>query len=219
MLISYKNKFIFIHNRKVAGESIVNALKSYGVINPLHSAWLHKLCEGSPFGQRLNPFISRYVPFIPSFNKHQTAFDVKNNINPAFWQEAFKFGFVRNPWDLHVSLYHFISQSKNNIRHKKVKKLDSFRSYLEWFVKNWMYTQKDFFYFESAQLVDFIGRFENLENDFSYVTNTIGIDVSLPFKNVSRHKNYSEYYDTYTKDFVARHFQEDIELFGYTFGK
>lgn len=33
MIISYKNKFIFIHNPKVAGKSITFALKKYGIIN------------------------------------------------------------------------------------------------------------------------------------------------------------------------------------------
>jgi len=68
-------------------------------------------------------------------------------------------------------------------------------------------------------IVDFIGRYENLQEDFNKVCKAIGIaPVKLLHKNKSeRPKDYREAYNNKTKEIVARVFAKDIELFKYTF--
>ncbi|MTI37866.1 sulfotransferase family 2 domain-containing protein, partial [Fulvivirga lutimaris] len=43
--------------------------------------------------------------------------------------------------------------------------------------------------------MDFIGRFEEINADFKIVKEALGVNVDLPHKNKSDHKDYLEYYD------------------------
>ena len=81
-------------------------------------------------------------------------------------------------------------------------------------------SQKEIYY-DSTQgdiLVDFIGKFENLEKDFNFICEKIGIDAELPHINYSKRKNkYRDYYTEETRDLIGEYYKEEIELFGYEF--
>ena len=67
-------------------------------------------------------------------------------------------------------------------------------------------------------LVDFIGRFENFENDLLQVSNRLGVELrSVPHGNRSPHRHYSSFYTPETEMIVRERFQRDIEYFGYEF--
>ena len=70
-------------------------------------------------------------------------------------------------------------------------------------------------------IVDFIGRFENLEKDFDFVLNKLNIkkNIELPHFNKTKHKHYSEYYTEETRKLVEKRYRKDIKMFGYKFEK
>ena len=192
-MISHKHKFIFVHINKTAGSSIEALLKKY-----------------------TNKFI-----------KHQSIIDLNSE---AFSNDYFKFTFVRNSWDRFLSLYKFrVQTNKTNLGKNPV-------SFKEW--ANHIYNKNPNYYnvpnrmqllMLSDQLdwitdatgsvnMDFIGRFENLQEDFDIICDTIGIpQQQLPHLNKTKHKHYTEYYDNETKQIVAEKYAKDIEYFGYEF--
>lgn len=81
-------------------------------------------------------------------------------------------------------------------------------------------TQSSFIFDESGNiLVDFIGRFERLEQDFKIVCNTLGVPIGeIPVIRASeRDKDYRKYYSSYTKKKVMDFYAEDIEYGDYIF--
>lgn len=148
---------------------------------------------------------------------HATAKQIKK-MYPREWSEYFTFAFVRNPWSWQVSLYFFVLQTKYNHHHEIVKSLGSFRDYIRWRVDGHKKLLSDFVFDESEQrLVDYVGRIETLERDFEEICERVGVDVILPHKNKSKHRDYREYYDDETRELVAQHFAPDIDAFGYCF--
>src|SRR5262249_7513372 len=66
-------------------------------------------------------------------------------------------------------------------------------------------------------LVDYIGHYERLDEDFAEVAAKVGIADRLPHLNRSQHKDYRTYYSDRTRELVETYFRADVELFGYSF--
>ena len=144
-------------------------------------------------------------------------------------REFFRFGFFRNPWDRFVSKYFYFkaygkTKAGNDLHSGQiVNRYNSFQQftlnfpniYEEFKSPHWN-PQVDWV----EDRIDFIGRFENLQEDFNIICDKIGIPKQqLPHKNKTKHKHYTEYYDEETKQIVAKKYAKDIEYFGYEFGQ
>ena len=70
-------------------------------------------------------------------------------------------------------------------------------------------------------LIDNIYRFEALQEGIDDIFKKIGIPQQpLPhFKKNREEMDYTDYYDKETREIIAAKYKEDIELFGYEFGK
>ena len=71
-------------------------------------------------------------------------------------------------------------------------------------------------------LVDFVGRFERLQEDLTAVFSEIGLEPGLvedqlPHRNRSHHGHYRDFYTPETAAIVAERFAKDIEYFDYEF--
>ena len=217
MLISSTHKFIFFHGAKVAGTSIRVALEDYS-IEPRR----FRIDRPPPeVGGRANPLYVRWRNSL----EHAKARDAKRELPSEVYDNYFKFGFVRNPWDWQVSMYHFILKEREHIRHQRVKAMASFESYLEWvsetktpYPRGAAKFQRDMYVDERGNIaVDFIGRYETLDCDFEAVCRRLDITASMPHLNRSYHTGYRDYYTARTRQWVANYFAQDIDLFGYSF--
>ena len=70
-------------------------------------------------------------------------------------------------------------------------------------------------------LVDFIGKYENLEQDWKTCAGRIGLPAELPHvnKNPRQKRHYTEYYTDATRKIIADKFRVDIDFFDYKFGE
>ncbi len=207
MLVSYHKKFLFVHIFKTAGTSITDSFARFcyrpGSSRP--SNWMAFLSTNW-----------KKIHRIP-IKKHATALQIRAAMDREIYDSFFKFSFVRNPWDWQVSLYHYILDHPENCGHEETKKMGSFRNFV-FSREKLTFTQTSCLVDESGNLlVDFVGKFENLDQDFQSICHKVGISASLPHINKSKRTDYQDYYDAETRDLTSRLYAEDIERFGYTF--
>ncbi|MEJ2034377.1 MAG: sulfotransferase family 2 domain-containing protein, partial [Deltaproteobacteria bacterium] len=135
----------------------------------------------------------------------------------------YKFSFVRNPFDLTISLYFYILQAKKHFSHDKVSRM-SFSEFLKWHLSRKPPLQINFLMNQSRdkKLVDYIGRFETIAEDVDIIKKNLNIEVSgnIKHKNPSmqrKSKNYNDYYDNKSRDLLLDYFQLDFEMLGYDY--
>ena len=142
------------------------------------------------------------------------------------WDSYFKFSFVRNPWDRLVSCWKnkIVEVGYAGMKNRHMS-FDTFvimvtegqwKSYhdIHWAPQTMCFPHK---------LVDFVGKFENLQEDFNIICDKIGITCEqLPHVNKTKlesSRHYTEYYNDETRQLVAEKYKKDIMLFGYEFGE
>lgn len=149
------------------------------------------------------------------------------------YYEFFKFTFVRNPWDRVYSAYTFLTQGglneqDRNFFEKYLKEFKTFEDFVlngldKEYIKNWIHfiPQYTFIYDENDRLmVDFVGRFENFENDFNKIANKINSNAKLKHLNKSKKKkSYVDMYNDKMIEKVYHIYKKDIDLLNYDFGK
>ncbi len=204
---SHRHRFVFIHVFKAAGISVRQALEPYAY-RPDGSFW-----------RRLRRRLGLAAPEpLAALGPHAFAADVRAALPEKTFRRYFKFAFVRNPWDWQVSWYHYIRQSPSHYLHDVVSRMRDFDEYVTWRVDNDRRLQRDFVVDARGRLlVDFLGRFERLEEDFAAVCAHIGIRGALPHSNRSRHRDYRWYYTDRTRELVELAWAEDVEAFGYRY--
>ena len=188
---------IFIHIPKAAGISICHAL--FGNLGGGHTT------------------ISKYELIYP-----KSDFD-----------QRFKFTVVRNPWDRVVSAFYFLKDGgfgdenpqwleQNIYKHKD----------FESFVINGLASKvvQEKLHFKPQVLflqndcgkipVDFICKFENLNDDLAAISKRLGIESTLEHNNKTQGRKKTSYRDQYnekTKEIVRKIYKIDIESFEYDF--
>lgn len=190
------NQCIFIHVPKNAGQSIRNSL---------------------------------FENLLPG---HMKAFTYQLIFPKRIYDNYFKFAIVRNPWDRLASAYMFMkgggAHEKDRLwSEKKLAQFDTFESFVRTGLQNdeiqkWPHfrPQVDFLRGQNGKIeLDFIGRFENLQEDFNHVRDHLGLTGKLLFINKTNTKRapYQTYYTNETQQIAANIYQEDVEAFKYNF--
>jgi hypothetical protein len=217
MLISYTHKFIFVHVGKTGGTSIREALEPYS-----EEPERFRICRPPKLsGSRPNIMYTIWRTLL----LHPRARDIRRELPPDVYANFYKFAFVRNPWDWQVSMYHFLLREPTAAKHAEVKELERFEAFLEWVIETPNPYPRGISKLQSDMLadsdgnilVDFVGRYETITEDFWNICRRIQIQPRLSHLNQSNHRDYRTYYTSESRKLIEKHFQADIALFGYTF--
>jgi chondroitin 4-sulfotransferase 11 len=187
--VKYFLDYVFIHINKTGGSSVEKAL-------------------GFPF-------------------QHKTALTLRSEIGVRRWAERFSFSVVRNPWDKVASHYH------HRVRTNQSGLRDSPIDFNEWVKRAYgerdprYYDREDMFMPQTdwlcddtgAIIVDFVAKFENLEEDFRTICDVLGRTATLSHLKRSANRDYRNVYDDAAIHIVRGHFADDIANFGYEFGE
>lgn len=216
MLISHRHAFAFIHVPKTGGSSIAYALWSF--VDHVDDYWANRCLA------RIGIRVNHYAPVpMRKFRPHTTAADLRRNLPPGVFENLFTFAFVRNPWDLLVSYYHFLTDAAGhadhvNHRRRQAARLPDFEAYVRYEIRRGKISQTRLVADRRGRvLVNFLGRYESLRSDFAHACRRIGIDATLGRANASARGDYRDYYTGRLAALVRDHFAEDVERFGYEF--
>lgn len=215
MLISHKHKFLFVHIAKTGGTSVRSTLNRLRWSDPYFIPQF--ICSRISHwtGHRIGAKIPRHAKAIAAYEM----------LPRDVYDALFKFAFVRNPWDLQVSSYHHLKRERPHLVGER-----DFESFLRWkldparpyqyHIDTSIALQSDYLIdLHGKVIVDFIGRYEKLQEDFRHVCATIGIaQPPLAHKRQAKDRSsYQKYYTDETASLVAEYFRADVEMFGYTF--
>ena len=216
MLLSLKYNFLYVHLAKTGGTSVRATLNRYRWRDPYY--WPAYVCSriSSLTGHKIGCKLPRHAKAICAYEM----------LPREVYDQLFKFAFVRNPWDLQVSSYHHIKRERPHL----MRGHEDFESFLRWkldperpyqyHIDTSIERQSDYVVdLHGKVIVDFIGRFENLADDFAHICDRVGIKAPpLAHKRKARDRqSYQKYYTDETAALVAKHFKADIEMFGYSF--
>jgi chondroitin 4-sulfotransferase 11 len=144
----------------------------------------------------------------------------------------FKFAFVRNPWARLLSLYNDftikrIYQYSGLIKHDKplFSEFENFNDFCiklhnsPWLQNVFLKTQTELLSINGELKMDFVGRFERLQEDFDIICKTIKIETKLLKLNVGEYDNtnYRVHYTDEAKNAIEKLYKSDIEMFNYEF--
>jgi len=231
-MLSRDYKCIFVHIPKVAGQSIERVfLGLHGLSWENRAALLLRPNDDPDLGP----------PRLAHLNASE--YVTCGHVTQDDFDSFFKFSFVRNPWSRLVSVYRYLGLA-GDMPFKQFL-VEEFSGKEEWEHRLFRVSQYNFLFDENdRQLVDYIGRFENLQAGFDQVCMSIGLSpLTLPHvnetgKNCSlvdylkqvvkraspfhrkydEHDHYTKYYDNESIELVANLHSRDIETFGYQYG-
>lgn len=240
MLIDYENRAIFFHNVKCGGVYMRYILQEkynfvYATTN-IHDNYNTFFEKDYPIDKIQEGSVYRHsIRLQGKYRYYQTHQD----INLDYYNSFFKFIFVRNPYDKLYSVYcHLKKELKhnNNCKINTIAENSEYYVNFEYFIKNMANVNK-LAYFHAFirqydQLIDtsgninfeFIGKVENLENDFIEALTLIGEknlnhieDLNLKPNEISN-TDLENIINEYTEDvflFVNDYFDLDFKIFNY----
>lgn len=219
-MISHLYRCIYIHIPKTAGTSIEYKLghfkelkrgvQDHGTIRDIEPlSWLE---SAGLFLRGDFKLLSRRAKRLASGD---------GRVSSRQFQRYFKFTFIRNPWARVFSWYQNVMRDDLHRRKSGISGRDSFEKFLkrgmkEWALKPQLYWMRN----RRGNIpLDFIGRYESLERDFTHVAGVLGLkEGELPKLVSGSNPSYPSFYNQEMKERVAERYAEEIKLFGYKFG-
>ena len=161
---------------------------------------------------------------------HYTAIEYRVIFGRRAFNRYFKFAFVRNPWDRLYSAYSYLRDGGWNEQDRAwyaqhLGQTPDFNTFvLDWLeperLHSHLHLQPQSHFIcdgKGRPLLDYLGYFETLPEDFAHIAQRLGIDSQLAHVNASQRTDYRDIYTPTAIDKVQRLYRQDIENFGYAF--
>jgi len=214
MILAKDKRFIFIHVPKAAGTSVHSALSLHDVFFPARG---QNLAGRRAFAEKNG---------LPAAAADLHVHSGAKNFIAALGREAYdgyySFAFVRNPWDVAVSWFHYRLINPTVAGHAEAEAAGTFAKYVDRMLSGpegprLVGLQHPLLIDDAGALaVTFLGRFESLAVDFATVKQHLGITtLELDHFNQSYHAAWPQLYTPATFAVVGRLVERDAALFGY----
>jgi len=214
MPVSTTYQILFIHIPKTAGSTIDYYLK-LGDLNV--DRWFY-FTNISP--EKFLP--EEYRLCISKPLQHLTYREMAKILPGNILEGYKKFTIVRNPYDRLVSEYYF---SQKHVRiYKNFEEFVKKALHLDLFTRVWLFdghleTQTSYLINENKnfQSIDYIFKYENIDECFQYLKNITNKDVTQHLRKSLERKKFQEYYTPELKQIVQEFYKEDFINFNYSF--
>ncbi len=147
--------------------------------------------------------------------------------DPAFYDGAFRFAVVRNPWDRLVSAYHYLSQASIFPQDRlwarnRLAGASDFDGFMRLLARPWtrnqimgwrhFLPQTAFVEVDGRNAMELLIPFEALDDGLAYAANRIGVTWKPAHTNRSERDDFRRYYDDDSAALVAQIYAGDIAL-------
>jgi hypothetical protein len=229
MIISHKNEFIYFKTKKTAGTSTEHLLHGFCDVDNYDDV-LTAVREDNRSKHRKRFFGAKRRLNAKRFREHSPPIDVLRWLGEEKFNQYFKFGNIRNPWDQAVSFYFWLDEIRNSRFYNKKKQLDTnknddiegFREFLKG--KEYDNNAKDYLISIEGEIVlDDVIRYENLVEDIHRICKRFKLDGPVDIiktKHLTRpdySRQYKEFYDKDSRELIEEMHGSIIEKYGYKF--
>lgn len=139
-------------------------------------------------------------------------------ITNEFFNESFKFTFVRDPYTRMVSLFYYLQGVKHNHGDLKsfCKKIQKGVDPIGLYNRKGLSQCNPQYHWIFPEM-NYIGKTENIDKDFKEICSYLDIEYpgKLPKHRHKGIKNYDKYYDRETRDIVNSIYDKDFKDFDY----
>ena len=205
MIVSHRHRFIFFAVPRTGTHAIRSAL------GPI-------LDEDDWQQQSLTAQVRLPVPALARIDHgHLSLTQVQANLPPGVWRDYFKFAFVRDPHDRFVSVCAMLNKRNPGYRGRETAFMKRALTIPRFRQRVLVRPQIEMLLDGSGELgMDFVGRYETLQESFAVVCRQIGIaEVDLERSNTSEHDAHASYYDDELLATVTAFYHRDFEAFDY----
>ncbi|NOD34424.1 MULTISPECIES: sulfotransferase family 2 domain-containing protein [unclassified Ruegeria] len=202
-MISHKHHCLYIHVPKTAGKSLLSlfGLPLLGIDYDGSKPWLE-----DPYGHT----------------------SIETYSNKPWFHDFFRFAFVRHPFDRLVSAFFFLNAGGLNQHDRRFRDehLATYSGDFRHFVLDGLSEVATHVHFrpqvtwltdrDGSRPLNFIGRFENFEEDLGRVADQLGIAMNPAVHlNPSKRGRWQSYFDEDVARVASSVYFEDFRAFGY----